>query len=95
MPDVLTQARRIPPRARSPLVIRWLLRQGDPYAEAKRRAAPFDRIVAQDDTTLGEIASLVSRASDHDVPCLVLVNNNAEGCAPKSIERLARRLSEA
>jgi uncharacterized protein YecE (DUF72 family) len=95
MPDVLTQARRIPPPARIPLVIRWLLRQGDPYADAKKRAAPFDRIALPDETTLGEIGSLLSKAGRHDVPCFVLVNNNAEGCAPKSIERLARRLTEA
>ena len=40
------------------------------------------------------IVRLVLRALEHDVPAFVLVNNDAEGCAPESIHRLARAIAD-
>src|SRR5689334_13075060 len=37
MPSVLVQARLIPPAARRPLVVRWLMRKGDDYEGARSR----------------------------------------------------------
>jgi uncharacterized protein YecE (DUF72 family) len=94
MPAVLEQAKQMPPVTRRPLVVRWLLRPGDKYAAASARFAPFDRIVEEDVTQRQAIARLVSRAVQHDVPAFVAVNNDAEGCAPESIHRLARAITE-
>ena len=94
LPSVLAQAKALPPVARRPLVVRWLFPPGDSYAAASERLAPFDRIVAEDVTRRDAIARLVANALRHEVPALVLVNNDAEGCAPESIERLARAIVE-
>jgi uncharacterized protein YecE (DUF72 family) len=92
MPVVLAQARCIPPVARRPLLIRWLLRRGDTFEDARARYAPFDRLVSEDLETRGMIAALAAKAHAHDVPVFVLVDNKAEGSAPESIVRLARAI---
>jgi hypothetical protein len=94
MPSVLEQARAVPPIARRPLIVRWLFPPGDSYAAASERLAPFDRIVLEDPMRREAIARLVANALRHDVPALVLVNNDAEGCAPESISRLAHAIAE-
>ncbi|HEX5659657.1 MAG TPA: DUF72 domain-containing protein, partial [Polyangiales bacterium] len=92
MPGVHAQARVIPPPARKPLLIRWLLRSGHRYEDANASYAPFHRLVEEDLPTRSAIASLALRALEHDVPVQVLVDNKAEGNAPESIIRLAREL---
>jgi uncharacterized protein YecE (DUF72 family) len=94
MPSVLAQAKVVPPPARRPLIVRWLLRPGDSYAAAGARLSPFDRLSEPDEPRRSTIARLVTRALQHDVPALVLVNNDAEGCAPESIARLARVIAD-
>ncbi|HEY2510531.1 MAG TPA: DUF72 domain-containing protein [Polyangiaceae bacterium] len=93
MPPIHDQARRIPPAARRPLVVRWLLREGMTYEAANARYAPFHRTVDPDDFRCDKLADLITRAVKHDVPALVLVDNKAEGCAPESVVRLARALA--
>ncbi|MFT3925996.1 MAG: DUF72 domain-containing protein [Myxococcales bacterium] len=94
MPSALKQASRIPPSARKPLVIRWLMREGDSYQDAEARCAPFDRIVREDEENRLLLARLVAKAHAHDVPAYVLVDNKAEGSAPHSIVRLAGAFME-
>lgn len=94
MPPLAAQARLIPPVARSPLIVRWLLRHGDPYGGASERFKPFDRLAEEDRTNREKVADLVARADAHGVPALVLVDNKAEGCAPLSIVELARAIVE-
>ena len=93
MPSVLAQARLLPPLARKPLIVRWLMRRGDAYQAARSRFLPFDRLAEPDLSTRADITALVSKALAHDVPAFVLVNNKAEGCAPASIVELARALA--
>ncbi|HKO48776.1 MAG TPA: DUF72 domain-containing protein [Polyangiaceae bacterium] len=93
MPSLLTQARLIPPSARNPLLVRWLMRRGDEYEAARSRFLPFNRLLEPDLPTRSEIALLVSKALAHDVPAFVLINNKAEGCAPASILELARAIA--
>lgn len=93
MPDVVVQAKSIPPKARSPVLIRWLLRRGDAHEAAERRSQPFTRIVADDLAGRESIAHLVAKAAQHQVPVNVLVANIAEGCAPDSIAELARAIT--
>ncbi len=90
MPSILEQARQVPPAARRPLIVRWLLRHGDEYGVARERFSPFNRIAAEDLTTREAIARLVSKAVQHGVSAFVLINNKAEGCAPESVFRLAQ-----
>jgi len=93
MPSLLAQARLIPPPARRPLIVRWLMPRGAEYEAQRSRFLPFDRLVEPDLPTRTEIATLVSKALAHDVPAFVLVNNKAEGCAPASIVELARAIA--
>jgi len=79
MPSPAQQARRLPAATRRTLIVRWLLRAGDSYGDAKDRYAPFDRLCAEDVTTRGEIAALLARADLYDVPAFVAINNKAEG----------------
>ena len=95
MPDVLAQARLVPPVARKPLIVRWLLAPGEKYEETRERFAPFSALARDDRVVRGAIARLAARATAHDVPVLITINNKAEGCAPESAVRLARAIIEA
>jgi uncharacterized protein YecE (DUF72 family) len=92
MPSVLEQARRLPPQTRKPLLVRWLLRRGERYEQANARFEPFSQLRDEDPSTRDEVATLVAKALSHEVPVCALVDNKAEGCAPISIELLARAL---
>jgi uncharacterized protein YecE (DUF72 family) len=92
MPSVLDQARALPAATRKNLIVRWLLKPGDDYAEAEQRCAPYHRIVAADPGRRGEIAQLVVKAHQHGVPALVLIDNKAEGSAPWSAELLGAEI---
>lgn len=94
MPSVLEQARRLPPATRKPLLVRWLLRRGERYEQANARFEPFSRLQDEDPNTREEVATLVTKALAHGVPVCALVDNKAEGCAPASIELLARAIRE-
>lgn len=93
MPSVLLQARSIPPLARKPLIVRWLMRRGDDYEGARSRFLPFSRLVEPDLPNREAIATLIAKALSHDVPAFVLVNNKAEGSAPESIAELGRAIA--
>ncbi|MCS6945739.1 MAG: DUF72 domain-containing protein [Sutterellaceae bacterium] len=77
-------------RLRGPLVVRWNLRAGLRYEEAKRRFAPFDRLQAPDLVTRGTLVHLIHVAIASAQPAYVIVNNKAEGCGPVSCIELAR-----
>lgn len=92
MPGVRAQARRLPPALRRPLLVRWLLRAGTTYEDTGERFAPYDRLVDEDPDNREDVAALAALALRHQVPSIVLVNNNVEGCAPDSIALLASRV---
>jgi len=93
MPDVVTQARVAGVGAGGrPTVVRWLLGRGETYADAGRRFAPFDRLVAEDPPTRRALAHLFRTALGRGEEVLLTVNNNAEGSAPRSMARLAAEL---
>ncbi|HET9955163.1 MAG TPA: DUF72 domain-containing protein [Polyangiaceae bacterium] len=94
MPALLEQIRALPPVARRPLVIRWLMRPGVDYQSAGARYSPFDRLVDEDVSHREQVARIVTRASEHGVPAFTLIDNKAEGCAPESAARLARCIVE-
>ena len=91
MPDVASQADmvlRSQPRA---LVARWMLHRGFAYEAARERYAPFDRLIDPDPTTREAIAQLIAGAA---LPAFVIINNKAEGSAPRSVVELATRIAE-
>jgi uncharacterized protein YecE (DUF72 family) len=92
MPSVLAQARLIPPAARKPLIVRWLMRRGDDYEGARSRFLPFSKLAEPDLPSRRDIATLIAKALAHSVPAFVLVNNKAEGCAPESLSELSKEV---
>ena len=75
------------------LVMRWMLHAGLKYEVAKDRYAPFDRIVDTDDDSLERIAVAALDALIAERGVFVVANNKAEGSAPLSVFRLARRIA--
>jgi uncharacterized protein YecE (DUF72 family) len=75
------------------LLVRWMLHAGLKYEAARDRYAPFDRIRDEDPASLERIAvaALDALIAERDV--FVVVNNKAEGSAPRSVFRLARRMA--
>jgi uncharacterized protein YecE (DUF72 family) len=94
MPPLPEQSRRMRTRSAQALVARWMLPPGLGYEEARELYAPFDRLVNEDPTTRGDLASLVLQALEDGQPVYVTINNKAEGSAPVSIERLASAIVE-
>jgi uncharacterized protein YecE (DUF72 family) len=93
MPSLHAQAKLMAPRARRPLVVRWLMRRTRAYEDARERYEPFDRIAEEDPENLAAVADMVTQAALDGVPALIAVDNKAEGCAPESIARLARAIA--
>jgi len=77
-------------RLAAPLVVRWSLHGALRYEEARRRYAPFDRLLDPDLATRGVLAHLIHVAIRSQQPAYVIVNNKAEGSAPLSCIELAR-----
>jgi len=76
------------------LVVRWMLHAGLRYEVAKERYEPFDHIVDEDADSLGKITVAVLDALIAERGVFVIVNNKAEGSAPLSVFRLARRIAD-
>lgn len=98
MPPVDAQSESLAEQASSssgPLVIRWLLAPGRSYEAAKAAYAPFDQLVDPDPTARQNIVGLARRALAAGRDVTIIVNNKAEGSAPKSIVELAREFAAA
>jgi uncharacterized protein YecE (DUF72 family) len=72
-----------------PVIIRWMLQPGDDYESAGARFAPFNRIVEPDKLSRSRIANLVNRGLSAGRDVYVMAANNAEGCAPLTLQELA------
>jgi uncharacterized protein YecE (DUF72 family) len=86
MPPVDSQ---VPGGGAGPLMIRWMLQQGDDYERAGARFAPFNRILEPDKLSRSRITGLVKRGLSAGRDVYVLAANNAEGCAPLTLQELA------
>ena len=75
------------------VVARILLRPGRYYAEAVDEFAPYDRIRDPNPELRRDVARLIEQARRLRVPAYILVNNRAEGSAPRTIAAIARLLS--
>ena len=100
MPSATAQARRLLDAgwdpARAPcLLVRWLLGHHLGYQEAKDRFEPFDTLAAPDASSRHEIAALVAACAAAGGESFVIINNKAEGSAPRSIPLLAESIRVA
>jgi uncharacterized protein YecE (DUF72 family) len=77
------------------LLVRWLLGHGLGYEEARGAYEPFDRLAAPDVAARHEIATLVAACQASGGEAFVIVNNKAEGSAPRSIPPLAESIQAA
>lgn len=90
MPRLEAQARLTGALEQPACVVRWMLRRGLEYDEAVARYAPFGALAEPDPATRASLVDLLRGRGEGD--SWVIVNNKAEGCAPRSVELLARAL---
>jgi uncharacterized protein YecE (DUF72 family) len=93
MPPVGEQAELAGAFSASFVVARILLRPGRYYAEAVDEFAPYDRIRDPNPELRRDVARLVELARQLRIPAYILVNNRAEGSAPRTIAAIARLLA--
>lgn len=72
----------------------WLLGHGLGYEEARTRFEPFREAVAPDPAARVQVADLVAQAGSAGAEAFVIVNNKAEGSAPRSVAMLAEAVVE-
>jgi uncharacterized protein YecE (DUF72 family) len=77
------------------LVARVLLRPGRYYAEAVDAFEPYDAIKDPNPELRKDIVRLVRTAEKLRIPAYILVNNRAEGSAPKTIAAVAALLADS
>ncbi len=75
-----------------PVIVRWNLRPGFRYEQAKNRYSPFDRLVDEDPDTRRELASLADDVLAPGQAIWIIANNKAEGSAPLTLLRLFQAL---
>lgn len=75
------------------IVSRVLLRPGRYYAEAVDAFAPYDEVKDPNPELRGDIVKLVRTAEQLRIPAYILVNNRAEGSAPRTIAAVAALLA--
>ena len=92
MPPIGEQV-EIPGAFTAPFAIaRVLLRPGRSYAEAVDAFAPYDRIQDPNPELRADVVKLIHQALSLRIPAYVIVNNRAEGSAPRTIAAIARLL---
>lgn len=87
------QFERVPPTGH-PLLIRWMLAPRTGYQAAKEAWAPFAEMRRPDAVHRKMIADALNEATSRGVAATLIVNNKAEGSSPRSIEAVARMLSD-
>ncbi|MCS6303791.1 MAG: DUF72 domain-containing protein [Nitrospira sp.] len=93
MPALLHQHKRMEERFTAPFtVIRLLTPLNIPYEVAKKRAAPYNKIVEALPQMRKDTVSLIKQAVEENRRAYVLVNNRSEGNAPLTVQALASSL---
>ncbi len=92
MPSPLVQYQRMHHAQAPAVVVRWMLHPAMRWDQAEAAYAPFDRIVDGDEPRHADVADVCVQAGTQALPVYVVVNNNAEGCAPRTICRLAETI---
>ncbi|OQW33523.1 MAG: hypothetical protein A4E19_03800 [Nitrospira sp. SG-bin1] len=90
MPPLLSQHKRMEERFTAPFtVIRLLTPLNMSYEVAKKRAAPYNKIVKELPQMRKETITLIKQAVGENRQAYVLVNNRSEGNAPLTVQALA------
>lgn len=92
MPPVAAQAAAMSGFGPGPLLIRWNLKAGYSYEEARARFTPFDQLVDEDSATRDSIAQLCMATVSNGHECTIIANNKAEGSAPLTLVKLAQAI---
>jgi uncharacterized protein YecE (DUF72 family) len=92
MPELAEQHKRMQDFTAPFTVLRLLTPLGMTYEAAKKRAAPYDKIVGELPEMRAETVELVKRAVSRRLRVYVLVNNRTEGNAPLTIQALVDAL---
>jgi uncharacterized protein YecE (DUF72 family) len=92
MPPLSEQHRRMGAFTAPFTVLRLLTPLKMTYEAAKKRAAPYDKIVGELPEMRAQTVDLVRQAFVQKIEAYVLVNNRAEGNAPLTIQALVDRL---
>lgn len=95
MPPVAAQAAAMSGFGSGPLLIRWNLKAGYTYEEARTRFTPFDQLVDEDSATRDSIAQLCMATISAGHECTIIANNKAEGSAPLTLVKLAQAIVTA
>jgi uncharacterized protein YecE (DUF72 family) len=93
MPPLAEQHRRMERFTAPFTVLRLLTPLNMPYEEAKKRAEPYNKIVAELPEMRREAVDLMKRSIDDGRRVYVLVNNRSEGNAPLTVKALAEQVS--
>ncbi len=75
--------------------MRWNLKPGLQYDDAKERYFPFNRLIDEDPDTRRLLAALVRASIRDGRPAFIIANNKAEGSAPLSMLKLAEAIEAA
>jgi uncharacterized protein YecE (DUF72 family) len=95
MPPLAEQHRRMERFTAPFTVLRLLTPLNMSYEEAKKRAAPYTKIVAELPEMRREAVDLMLQGVNEARRVYALVNNRSEGNAPLTIQALAAHLSDA
>ena len=96
MPALAEQHKRMQGTFTAPFtVLRLLTPLKMTYADAKKRAAPYTKIVAELPEMRRDTVALIRQSIAQAKPAYVLVNNRSEGNAPKTIQGLVEMLRAA
>jgi hypothetical protein len=80
-----------------PLVCRWNLNRifgAYGYADAQKKHDPFNAILSEDLHTRAVLARTIRGITGAGQPAYVTISNDAEGCAPLSIQKLAQAIAD-
>ena len=92
MPSLAAQAKIVPPEPLAFTVIRLLMPPRTSYESLRTSYRPFNRIVRPDEEMRADVTSLLARCVGARQTTYVLVNNKAEGSAPRTVRALAAAL---
>ena len=79
-----------------PLVCRWNLNRlfgAYGYADAQKKHYPFNALLSEDPHTCTVLARTIRGITGAGQPAYVTISNDAEGCAPLSIQKLAQAIA--
>ena len=92
MPAPLVQFERARQDLAPAVVCRWMLHPSMNWEQAELAYAPFDRVVDADEERRADLARMCLKAEALGLPTHLIVNNNAEGCSPRTAVELAHRI---